>query len=473
MSVNLVSRGEAILQKIASTTGMTPSGKDFLIANLDPMHDNQLTSLQGWPDVESAPSVVRCIKQSVSLSTPLGAGNWDCHIVGWPWLNNLGGNTYVNRLNNVVAGTPSANIPYGGVAAYAVPSNTSIDYAFPNYTVAGQMSVAPVFTQGVTRVIGYGLEVVNTTSSLYKQGLVTLYRQSTPSPISWDVINATVANPNAFATYTSYRRPPNGSTEALLYPGSRQWAASEGGYVVAAAVGQDNPPENVSYCMPAIMFTDDLAASPNTDPIWLTGLGATSGTYFAEAVKTAKIHMPGLIFTGLSEQTTLQLNWNIYVESFPAVSESDILVLATPSCQYDPIALSMLSHTLNVLPVGVPANMNPSGEWFYDLVNGISQFAGDIGATLFGPSGRLIGNGVGNVAGIVRDRYLTAPGTTSISPMTVTKAARQQRAIMPAMRALQSATVLPVSGERKTKKSRNRRNRALVAGRQLQLQKVQ
>jgi len=58
-----VSRGERILHQLVDKHALSQEGYEAVIAAVDPMHDRPIKDLQGWPDLESTPSVVRCIKK--------------------------------------------------------------------------------------------------------------------------------------------------------------------------------------------------------------------------------------------------------------------------------------------------------------------------------------------------------------------------------------------------------------------------
>jgi len=396
-----------------------------LIANLDPFHDNQLKDLTGWPDEETAASVIRIIKQSLTLSAPPAvAGNWDAELVLFPFLDilnvaNVGRTVGGNTLFDANTGRPVA--PLGGLTIFSKASGPASFDMSADWR--SNLVLAPAYSKGVGRIIGIGFEVTNTTSDLYRQGLVTVFRQSIPVVDSGVYSQITGQTHPAIVECIPYRQPPLNTADALLYPGSRQWRAEDGCYMVSPFVGGDNPPQAVGYTQPLIMIDDDVSFVPNVTNVWapLYNLAGTIATY--RGTKHYPFHMNGAIFSGLSNQTTLQVNLNIIYESFPSVSEPDILVLAKPSCTYDPVALSAMSRVLSTLPVGVPAGMNASGDWFYDLVSTIAEYAPKIGDLI--PGGGLIGQGVGSLADIGLS-YMTPPGSTAI-PQSAAKEARKKK----------------------------------------------
>jgi len=394
------------MQRLAAHTGLSAAGHDFLIAALDPMHDNQLQNLQGWPDVESAPSVVRCFKQSVPITVPSGIiGNWDCLINSWPLLEDISANIWSRNIppfqgNNIVGliTTPASPIVIGGVTAYGTTSGTDFNLGNAGVTNIAQISTDSFRLTDPGRVIGMGIEVVNTTSALNRQGTTTVFRvpQGHLSESTYNIgqTGGIVPVGPFDISGTQYVLPPVDTAAAMLFSGSRQWKAEDGSYQVVSFVGQDNPPKGGSYTMPLFLSQQDQVGITNNSQI-IAPASTTSGSSIFPALRLTPQHMSGVFFTGLSNSTTLTLNVNLYYETFPNASISQLTTLAKPSALYDPIALEFLSRSLNVMPVGVQASMNWEGEWFANVVSTLADFAAPIGAALGGPAGAAIGGAFG------------------------------------------------------------------------------
>lgn len=411
-----------MLTQITNYLGISPEGRDFLIANLDPMHDTQLTHLSGWPDVEGAPSVVRCIKQTMTLAKPpsLASGNWDCHVVCWPFLHEHSG-AVSNMTENEWSAGSLIGRRFGGVQAWASPAGVGIDLLstnpLPSFTQVATISLDPVFDKGVGRLVGGGVEVTNTTAELFKQGLCTVYRQPQPKEdISSVLYSGTALLAAQHFQTQNFRRPPFSLETATLYSGTRQWPASDGAYVVYPFIGSTNDPKMPAFKMPLVL--PDVASSEPSDPgvsvnAWLRdGEASSSSLIRLRPFKSEPVHMPGIWFTGLSPETTLNVTVNFYYETFPAQDEKELLVLAAPSPRYDPKALELLNFALSTLPVGVPAYMNPGGEWFWEVVETLASFAPAIGAALGGPAGAAIGSGITAGANLLGN-YMTSPSPQS------------------------------------------------------------
>lgn len=404
-----VSRGEKIMQRLVGENRLTQTGKDWLIAALDPFHDSQLDNLEGWPDVECGASVVRCVKQSFTVAVPptgvaVGA-NWDAHVLVWPTMVPTELVATQNRLGNVALGQPLPLVaPFaavGGVQVIGMPSGTALSILRPagsNNSLVGATTLDPIYTKGSGRLIGMGVEVHNTTADLYRQGSLCCYRQMADArdPATFTVQNSTGTAYTQIFSAECIRYPPKTLAEAMLISGSRQWTAEEGCYQTMAFSSEHNPAMAISPAALVVLGStdDDLDAVLNTDglnvprpytPLAGTGYSAVPGT------RVHPIHQSGVILTGLSYQTTLTVNVNYFYESFPAQSDPTILVLAKPSCKYDPCALEFYSRIIQELPVGVPVCENGLGDWFLDAASKAAKFIGPALAAMPHPIARGAG----------------------------------------------------------------------------------
>jgi len=275
----------------------------------------------------------------------------------------------------------------GGLGIYPVPTGSDLDLSDPTVVAySTKVVLDDSYLKGAGRVVGCGFEAVNTTAEIYQQGQVTVYRmpQSNPQRHVWLVIDPSSQSEAGFSGHT-IRCPPLNQATAMLLPGSRQWKAKEGCYVVQSFVGQDNPPVLTEPLSP-VVFTrmsedspasvgSDLALGPTLQTFVMTNDPVTTQYVVDEAMQIYPIHMGGAVFTGLSENTTLTFTSNVYFESFPTPSDPAILVLATPSAQYDPVALEIFSRILTLLPVGVPAGDNEDGDWFDAIASLVRDIA--------------------------------------------------------------------------------------------------
>jgi len=106
---------------------------------------------------------------------------------------------------------------------------------------------------------------------------------------------------------------------------------------------------------------------PTTPTSTLTILGSPQ-------TNLGKFNHAGAYFSGLSPTTTLQLNAIYVIERFPNQLDTDLVVLAKPSCRADDAAIELYSEVIRMMPTGVPQRMNGLGEWFSDAVSAATDF---------------------------------------------------------------------------------------------------
>jgi len=337
--------------------------------------------------------------------------------------------------NNSLQYLGGVGVTLGGVTAYGVTSGTDLNLYTPASSIpCGQVTLDPTYEQGASRVIGYGIEIQNTTADIYRQGQTTVYRQnqdaSFPDCRTLYAVTGAVPDHVSFCTQI-IRSPPLNQADAMLIPGSRQWKAADGAYLVASFVGTTNPPLMVGYQQPLIPTTsvyEDVVIPPgptaNVTNFIMPAVSATATQPPSlQATKISPFHMPGVIFTGLNDQTTFTVQVNLYVETFPTQAEAGILVLATPSAPYDPCALEFFSKSMMEMPVGVPASENGMGDWFAGVIKSITDWATP-GLLALGQPGLAA---LSTAANSVSRSYLTAPSPQNTPEEKATLKARRRK----------------------------------------------
>lgn len=382
---------------------ITETGKAFLTAVLDPFHDAQLTSLVGWPDVETSPSIVRLVKQSITITKhpSLPAGNWDCMVVLWPWMEEPQDfHKTLARNNNKIIGSDSVQ-KLGGLQVFQVPSGTDFDLSNNVALVSsGFISLSDDILQGSNRLIGAGFEIHNTTAEIQKQGAICGFMMHNVPRDASAFCTATNVGGTQCITHsfngTSFRAPPRNTREAMLLPGSVEWSAKDGAYSVARFCGVDNPPYTVDYNLPVIYEFDDIPGIPgtNTSQILFPAAANILGEPAAPAWKSFPVHTSGCIISGQTDTCTFRLNLNAFIESFPGPRDAKDLTIARPSAAFDPKCLEIYSHVLASAPVCVPVGENPLGEWFMDIVSKVGSFLAPMGGIpgTIGSAMNVVGN---------------------------------------------------------------------------------
>lgn len=399
------------------------------------MHDVPLDHLEGWPDVEATASVVRCVKASYSIvkDPSLPAGNWNCVVHTLPILNDTTVEQPIENVNNNIyrnaPGTPPT-VTVGSVNMFQNQSGTfNLASLIANPGLNQTLTCPEEYCQGLGRVCGMGIEVNNTTAEIYKQGTVTVYRMPQQHLKGVDYVDTRfdLAHLQIFEqpyTAASMSWCPGSLDEAMLIPGSRQWKAADGAYCVVPFVGIDNPilpPEQRAVLVrdAATLINCGLNRAPfliqSLDPS-TSAVNPLNTFYTLSPNKVLPMHSSGMIFTGLSEQTTLTLTVNTYIETFPTPSTPGILSLATPSAPYDIAALEMFQKMLSELPVGVEASQNAWGDWFAGAISTIAKAVAPT-ASVFHPGFGLLARGVGGIA----DSYLASPSSQPQSRLIVTQ----------------------------------------------------
>lgn len=417
------------------------------------MHDTQLKELQGWPDLCDTPSVIRCVKRAVTITAPQGltTSTWDLIISTSPVVHAHGVHHtgfWGNYLLGPTEGIDQIPANFVNYMTFEHLSNaTNYSLLSHSWKSFNGMGVPANFCEGIGRLVGAGIEAIDVTADLYKQGTLHCFRQPQSSANDtevWNVVNGTTVrnspgtgtvniSQNAAVEVLPIQWVPAYEEDMVILPGSRTWKAEEGCYMVVPFQGIENPASVCEVKHP--LYSDEVYAlhkigadgSPQicyTKTYTTTEIGGSSQHLFT-AIKTAPVHTSSMAFIGLHPNAAITLTLNAYYEYMPTSAEYDLATLATPSASYDPVALSLYSEALKSLPVGVPASMNGLGDWFAGVV---SQFAPALGLALspaFGPSATAIGG----IAKGVADSYMT-----SNSPMTRPKLAAPKSSSAPGQR---------------------------------------
>jgi len=401
---------------------LTEEGRYWFIEATDPFHDEPIRP-SGYPDTNISGSIVQCVKQSLPIAVPetLAGADWDCNFVMWPNVISQTTHNYSQKAPGIFQDGDTALAAYsiGGMTGLAAASgdetygaNTGI---VDTTTLAGPYGLPISYLQGSMRVIGMGFEVVNTTAPLYKQGQVMVWRQPSPTPETmvdgaWFNAPTSVVASGNLTTYIQ-KQPPGSLAEAALLSGSKSWEAADGCYCVATMNEQNNSaiqPAPRQICVKTAdsrqaEMTDSIIAPPLAS-FTIVNSGGTTNVLQAAQNIIAPYNMVGAYFTGLSTQTTLQVNTVYYIERFPSASEADLVVLASPSAAFDPCALELYGRVMAKLPVGVPQGMNPMGEWFKEILRKVTHFATPILKSLSAihpafAGGALISDTIGGLVG--------------------------------------------------------------------------
>jgi hypothetical protein len=393
-------KARGIINNLLGTRQITSEGLNWLIQATDPFHDTALEPT-GYPDEDSAHSIVQCFTHTCNVSSGALAATYDVHI----WFNPVTctleplqeqKQCVIDR-NGVPVSSANVMGIVGGYNIIGVPTGTDWQQlgALPANSFNKWDCRYPLTaSQAQYRLVACGVEVVNTTPELYKGGALTCYRS--PNSKGRLALYDSHWTSAAVLTLDTCTLPPSLQSDAQLYPTSRTWAAAEGCYLVGTL---DSTKNDYLHSLPNYVAT--LRASGSTsnkayvDP---SVLGLTPLPYAKMQVLPYDTH--GVIFVGLSKESTLQVTTKYYVERIPTIDQPDLLVLTRPPTPYDPVVLEIYTRTMASMPVGVMVKDNPLGEWFNSVCDFISDNAPAVGKALGNvvPGAGFIGNALGSAA---------------------------------------------------------------------------
>jgi len=456
-TMNKVSRAEKALEKLGARTGMTKQGLEWLKCAIDPFHDGRL-EVEGYPDASQGCSITQCVKQSVSISKPnsIDSGPWDAHLYFTPTSNtrtmhpaDLFGNGIMEPMNG------TQTIALGGVSVVAGIAGCDLmllNVGANDTRSIGQIPIPGNYQKHRWRLIGVGIEVHDTTASLYKQGALTVY-ELPQNPERFTVqewfafaekkkaieeynkrkstefeIKLTAATLGISHDLTILNMLPHTLSEALLLPESVTWEMKDGAYIVPTYGRGQNPPD---FNRPTVYYMSDNYDLYYPNPTLVSGFASDKNpvnefsSVFPE--HTHNFNTKGIVMTGLNDNSTFTVNVNYWIERFPTYNDSDLIVLSKPTAEFDPMALEAYARIMSIMPVGVKVNENGFGDWFLGGVASICDtLTGSTWASSLLKSGDAMVNGSSTRSEKNHDRVTEPSAQINNSPNNIGKPARQE-----------------------------------------------
>lgn len=364
-----------------------PTSKQWLIQCLDPFHDTAVVP-SGYPDLCSAPSTTVCYSSSVTVTAPAAAagGTWDAHVCFTGMDDSIVGRFWrVSTANYVPIGLAYDHVaPPGALNVYPLTILTGAsgaDISITSETAARTGLVTRNNSVDSGRLIAVGFEVHNTTANVYKQGNLTVSQSPGVRDASFPVnYRDTNAAPWPDAVYEHHAMSMLSSTPAQLraIPGSGQWAAAQGCYVIPRIHSQTMKPVCTALNPGSCYFSDGSNTHLYAMPEGSIGGYPAFDTNFPSSFIPAQV-----MLTGLSTQTTLNVTLRAYVEYFP-MPISALLTSAAPSPSYDPKALAVYNAVARVAPYAVPVSENAGGDYFKTILS-ILKTLGSAALTAWNP----------------------------------------------------------------------------------------
>lgn len=387
--------GGQILQKLVEQRTITPEGKAWLTLAVDPWHDNPVTDFQGLPDQGVGKSVTFQVTQEYQISknnapANLPVGNWSVRIGNFPILQDqrlAPGQFFGDVVSQDNSALPLTDRLIKSVMVSYAPDGADMADTALNIPLNAQgVSLPADFTKGIVKLCAMGIEVVNTTAILKKQGLMTCCRMPQPEPEIYTsyISQSTPANSWSIKSCTPMRTLPKNLAEMAKYPGFAQDEAKDGYY--APVLMKINKARHYPIPTSVLLLDDDPNAgnfsplapiacySSLSQPLVVPG-NATPFFVNSQLPLLTDTDSNVVFFTGLSDETTLTLRVRYILERFPSDAEGQILAIATPSAPYDPEVLVLYSKAVQQLPAGVPFTENPSGEWWKSMLMEIGKVA--------------------------------------------------------------------------------------------------
>jgi len=406
-----VAQAQSIVNSIVERKILDGPGLAYVIANTDPFHDREILSLLGMTDETLADQITYKAPYQVTVSAPVGqVGSWSMLIHNNPWTTGSQGSGPAATNFNLVATwlqvpptQPNAQASLPSICIWRGNDGNPLGMFQSNLTGNSPspigLSLDDTLTQGVGRLIGWGLEVYDTSAVINKQGTVTVWRQNTNT---FDKSPYFLATPNALGPLNSWGvvdaialfRPPQTITEANQLFGTKSWRGEDGCYLVFVNNQSEQKARIPDPTQPIFVQTDFQAGNIPTVPQPVIAGSFNQITVGAQNVNVPQMrwnwqpyHQSGAFFTGLNPNATYLVRTVYYYERHPSINETNISLLTMRSAGYHPLAMEVRTRVLMEMPVGVPVGENALGDWFLSIAKTLSSVLKESAFPLF----RIVG----------------------------------------------------------------------------------
>lgn len=391
---------------------LSPDEKAYFIACTDIFHDKQYNVI-GRPSCSS--QLQNCVTLNLTRSFAsedfgLVGQTWDVNFVSLPFITTqLVANCadWGFELEPPGVGANAFNI--GGITAFAAPSGTPVlppvnpssvvslnanTAIFPSYTGSASNPVARVYYQ----ILSMGFEAINATPELYRSGNVIRYRVPTQNrslPIG-------VNNPYLTPLWPSSPReslhviplPPTTSSFATQYPDSVIDEAISGTYSMHTL--QDQVSDFYVTGNERILITSPVIPTPGQYNSYCSSSLFTTAADYDPPFVRGDFDMVGAYFTGLAPQSVITIRYRIILSTVPSSSDTYLSSLAKMSPPSNPELDRLISLVQNEFLPGIPAGMNPKGEWWKVVLKGVTKAAPKVAGLLGGSKAeRVLSQAIG------------------------------------------------------------------------------
>jgi len=131
------------------------------------------------------------------------------------------------------------------------------------------------------------------------------------------------------------------------------------------------------------------------------------------------------------------------------------VVLAKPSCRYDPVAVQLYSEIIRSMPTGVPQRMNGLGEWFASAVSTAADVLSPVLSAIPNPYAQAAALGLGAAGKIAKQFEKKDEPTNIVAPGQTYSATGAMPAARVVKHIVKSKVRPAVIGVAKKKKKKN------------------
>ena len=392
--------GKQDLERLLRQGDIAPHEVAYIAAATDPYHDTALSELLGAPDLYTGKSVVETIPVSITASSPYGpgTGSYNIRVV----TNPIMGSQQCVRANRFDSQVQLQTASPGNIVTV---SSLDVDFFlgatgnFSDYPVNPlHGTLPPDVLDGSVKVLGCGLEIVDTTPELYKGGIT--YAARTPQLLIQQGDTTTLLDPaatvTANVTCNGLLAAPTTVSELMTYPNATKWEAKFGLYSVieqydvaaSTSVGGQHllrytsqlPNDNGDASGALYGYPVD---APNCTILTPARTGFSVDRYAAvDSVHIAPSDSVVVMMMGLNENATFNIRLKYFIERRVNSSITSLLPLvpfARESPSFNPKVLELVSRIWHDLPVAVKYGENPAGEFWDRILSAIGALAPVVG----------------------------------------------------------------------------------------------
>lgn len=383
------SQSNKIIDAALQTGIISQDGYNWLMMATDPYHDTPITHFSGIPDDNEGMSVCMVINDSVQINKPSSFGassTWNARITVQPTMSTADVMPVSYRPN---AAFCSVLTPVGRIASVQIDYSEGVNdfNDFGDYIggSSSQLYVPDSQLVGPTKLAGLGVEVIDTTAQIYKQGLIScidMNQSSVPTAISCAIPSQGTTVPGFSGVFDAYtvRTPPRNLGDMVKYQPIAQWEAKDGAYAVAQLKSVGTYPANTTFGVP-LLLNEDFAAGPNRTLTTQRLTALSSQTPITNLTQLTPVRLCPLaplntkviMLTGLSPQASYVVRARWIIEKYPNDFEPQILPMVTPTAALDPHALEIYSRVAQGMAPMVPLAWNSSRKWWKSVLSDIAD----------------------------------------------------------------------------------------------------